>query len=173
MKKLFLALCFVSALQANAVTRSSGNASLAPAMSYSLSPGLNFIGNWFGPSFTSYVGIAPISGHEFYIGGELGVGIYLPGFFAMNFDILPTAWYQFKIPQNQNLRIVAGMSFGPTVFIGGTGVGGFSGVTYELLLRPGFLLKTSESMIIGGDLRFGTIGGAFVFKPVFNMIFPL
>jgi hypothetical protein len=143
------------------------------AFSASLSPGLSVLGSAFGPSVSSYLGFAPLADHEFYVGGDVGLAIYLPGAFIMQIDLLPTAWYQFRIPRAQNFQPVVGISFGPSLLVGSAGGFTASGVTYAFYFRPGFLYRTGSNQFIGADLKFGVFGGAFTFRPQANFVWEL
>lgn len=136
---------------------------------YSISPGLTFMSGVVGPSINTYIGLAPLGGDEFYIGVDAGIAFFFPGTFTMRISLLPTAWYQFRISDNDKLRVVAGVAFGPSIAAGS----GTSGVTTELLFRPGILYETSENMLLGVDLKLGLVGGVFAFKPQVNLVFSL
>jgi hypothetical protein len=176
-KKLFVTLCVVSALQMGSVVEAAAHhpqsASLGSTSTYSISPGLAFVGSFVGPSINSYIGIAPADDRNFFVGLDLGVALFFPSSFVMSFSVLPAAWYQFALPRNQNIKLVAGIELGPNILVGGGGGALGSRVTYEFLVRPGFIMETSDSTLIGVDLKFGSLGGAFVFKPQFNLIFKL
>ncbi len=174
-KKIFLTSCAVVALQFGSVAGAANHqsASLGSTSTYSISPGLTFVGSLVGPSINSYIGIAPVDDRNLFIGVDLGLALFFPSGVAMNISILPTAWYQFALPRNPNIKIVAGIEFGPAIGVGSAGTVIGSSVTYELLMRPGFIMEGSNGMLMGADLKFGTLGGVFVFKPQFNLIFQL
>ncbi len=175
LKKLFLTLCVVGIIQSSNVAhaaRAASSSHHADAV-YTLSPGLMMLGGVFGFSVNSYIGMAPIAGHEFYIGGDVGVGFAFPGGFLMEIALLPTAWYQFALPENNRLRIVTGLSLGPSILVVSGGGFSVSGVAFEVLFRPGFLYQLNPSTLIGGDLKFGILGSLFVFKPQVNFVFSL
>ena len=123
-----------------------------------------------GFGINSYLGFRPIRNHEFYIGGDVGLTISAPGAFLMGIPLLPTAWYQFAMPNNARIRLVAGISLGPTIVMaaGGSAVAG--GAVFELLFRPGLLYQLDEDTQIGGDLKFGVWGSGFAFQPQFNWV---
>jgi hypothetical protein len=174
-KKLFITSCAIAAFQLGPVANAARpeSASLGSSSSYSVSPGLTFVGSLVGPSINSYVGIAPVDDRNLFIGVDLGLAVFFPSGIAMNISILPTIWYQFALPRNQNIKLVGGVEFGPAIGVGAVGSAASSGVTYEFLLRPGFIMESSDGMLIGADMKFGTLGGSFVFKPQFNLIFQL
>lgn len=175
LKKLLLTSCVVIGLHFGTVAQAAKQqpASLHSSATYSISPGLAFFGNVVGPSVNSYVGFAPIQGHDFYVGGDLGIAFFFPSAFVMDISLLPSAWYQFRLPANNKISLVAGVSFGPSIIVGSGGGVTAAGVTYEFLFRPGFLMETSDGMLMGADLKFGVIGGTFIFKPQFNIVFAL
>lgn len=170
-KKLSAIALLWVALTAPVKSDAAHHASMSSTAVYSLSPGLAFAGGWVGMSFNSVIGVAPISGHEFYIGADLSFDLYLPSAVVINLGILPTAWYQFRLPRSPHIRLVGGLALGPAVMIGGTAGGIGSGVALEFLFRPGFLIDMSDATLFGVDLKIGSVNGVFVFKPTANFVF--
>ncbi len=165
LKTLSLSLFLLAGLSNSAQAK-------GPAFSASVNPGLSFLGSIVGPSVGSYVGIKPVHDLDLHIGGDFNLAFYFPGAFVMQLDILPTAWYEFNLSKS-NIRPVLGLSFGPTILVGSGGGFTATGVTYALYFRPGFLVKTGSDTHIGGDLKFGIVGGGFTFRPQANFVWEL
>ena len=163
MKKLF-------AITAMALTLGLSQPSSANAPNvYTLSPGLAFSSGWVGPSFNSVIGIAPVSGHEFYVGIDLSADLYFPGGFAMYLGLLPTAWYQYQLPSHP-IKLVGGIAIGPAIgMAAGSGLA-VAGVGLEVLFRPGVIFNMGDGDEIGVDLKLGVLGSSFIFKPTVNFI---
>jgi hypothetical protein len=65
MKKILLAVAAVFAFQTALLEAKAVPASPRSNSIYTLSPGINFIGGVVGPSFNSYIALAPLPDHEF------------------------------------------------------------------------------------------------------------
>ncbi|MBY0372001.1 hypothetical protein K2X33_15050 [bacterium] len=164
MKKMFLALAIVVSIFASPARAAEPNV-------YTLNAGLAFTGGMVGPSVGATVAIAPVNGHEFYVGLEGALDFFFPGGVIMLIEILPTAWYQFAIPNHKSIRLVGGLSLGPAIGIGNAlGYLG-SGAYFEFLFRPGVILELASGTELGIDLKMGVIGSAFAFKPTANLVY--
>ena len=75
---------------------------------------------------------------------------------SVGVGLLGTAFYKFTFPKRQRMHIIGGLSTGP--FIGG-------GLSFALLVRPGFTWDMSETMSISAEPVSGIIGGGWVFLP--------
>jgi hypothetical protein len=168
--KTLRTLCFSLCLGATFMNSAQAK---DPAFTASVNPGLSFLGGIVGPAVGSYVGIKPVQDLDLHVGGDFNLAFYFPGSFMMQLDILPSAWYEFNLGKASTIRPVVGLSFGPTILVGSGGGLAFSGVTYALYFRPGFLMRTGNNTHIGGDLKFGIVGGAFVFRPQANFVWEL